>query len=235
MRAIQESVAKSRQAALERTLQRQAEEQAAKEVHIAAAWDLKHKRREEKRLRNIEIRFYRFYDHVQCAGDWFYGDRNSSRGTPWGWRRCDHFLKKSCRNPMEPNSSLVKLRCIHIHYLSSPWLLQERCFQARCDLIRVRVLNLFGPTEKYSFVWGLVKRQLFAERLSEVAASGIGPDPIACFAIIGSSGRFSNVRHWNHWILLWVGFLACCLHRWHSKVGHSKVAKAVCRIWLPQW
>ena len=37
MRAIQESVAKSRQAALERTLQRQAEEQAAKEVHIAAA------------------------------------------------------------------------------------------------------------------------------------------------------------------------------------------------------
>lgn len=34
MRAIQESVAKSRQAALERTLQRQAEEQAAKEVHI---------------------------------------------------------------------------------------------------------------------------------------------------------------------------------------------------------
>jgi len=57
MRAIQESVAKSRQAALERTLQRQAEEQAAKEVHIAA--DLKHKRREEDRLRFMKIRFYR--------------------------------------------------------------------------------------------------------------------------------------------------------------------------------
>ena len=35
----------------------------------------------------------------------------------------------------------------------------------------------------------------FAERLSEVAASGIGPDPLACCAIVGSSGRFSDVRH----------------------------------------
>lgn len=230
MRAIQESVAKSRQAALERTLQRQAEEQAAKEVHIAAAWDLKHKEKgkEAEKYRNQVLSIL-----WPCAMCW--------RLVLW-WQELQQrdalrlkkvrpFFKNSCRYPMEPNSSLVKLWCVHIHYLSSPWLLQERCFQARCDLIRVRVLNLFGPTEKSSFVWGLVKRQLFAEWLSEVAASGIGPDPIACFAIIGSSGRFSNVRHWNHWILLSVGFCrACCLHRWHSKL-----AKAVCRIWVPQW
>ena len=90
MRAIQESVAKSRQAALERTLQRQAEEQAAKEVHIAAAnvrfeTQRKIKGREEENYTNQVGELFgccQFYDQ-KCAGDWFYGaDRNSSRGMP---------------------------------------------------------------------------------------------------------------------------------------------------------
>ncbi len=122
-------------------------------------WDLKHKgRSKEEKRRIIQIKLENCLDVVNSM------TKNVLEigsmvltGTPAeGCLEAEEgatiFKKKSCRNPMEPNSSLMNMWCIHIHDLSSPWLLQERCFQARCDLIRVRC-SIFLVPLKSPVLW----------------------------------------------------------------------------------